>query len=124
MESYRDWFESAKQDLRLAELASKIDPTLKVAIFHTQQCAEKVLKGYLFYKNQPLQKTHDLLALMERCSSIDVEFDALQTPLEFLNPFAIESRYPGISSDFNENVMKEAIVYAQEVLTFVQNKII
>jgi HEPN domain-containing protein len=65
MPSYSGWIAKAKSDLHLAEKGVKEDDlTLDTAIFHTQQCAEKALKGFLAYHEQPLLKTHDLTKLL------------------------------------------------------------
>jgi HEPN domain-containing protein len=78
MPSYKGWFYKAKSDLHLAEKGVKDDDlTLDTAIFHTQQCAEKTLKGFLAYHSKPLEKTHDLLKLLESCCLIDSEFGNL-----------------------------------------------
>jgi len=46
-------------------------------LLKTQQCVEKSLKGYLAFKEQTLQKSHDIELLVELCSIIDDEFESL-----------------------------------------------
>ena len=59
MASYKAWILKAKSDLHLAEKGIKDDDlTLDTAIYHTQQCAEKALKGFLACYEYPLSKTH------------------------------------------------------------------
>lgn len=78
MPSCRGWLHKAKSDLRLAEKGVKDDDlTLDTAIYHTQQCAEKALKGFLVYHEKPLARTHDLVKLLEMCCSIEPEFSEL-----------------------------------------------
>jgi HEPN domain-containing protein len=43
-------------------------------MFDCQQASEKALKGYLVFKNKPVIKTHDLIKLLESCTSFDSEF--------------------------------------------------
>ena len=51
------WIERANQDLRSARNDLKDDPPItNNACFHTQQCAEKVLKAYLVTRHQMLKK--------------------------------------------------------------------
>jgi HEPN domain-containing protein len=50
----RQWLAKAGRDVRMAELA--IEPALllpDIAATHCQQAAEKALKGYLAWENQP-----------------------------------------------------------------------
>lgn len=64
--------------------------------FAAQQCAEKYLKAFLVEHNVTFPKTHDLTKeLLPRCLSIDSEFSVLLPHLEFLDPYAVQFRYPG-----------------------------
>jgi HEPN domain-containing protein len=46
----RSWILKARRDLLSAKrLASGVDPYFDTAIYHCQQCAEKVIKGWLVY---------------------------------------------------------------------------
>jgi HEPN domain-containing protein len=40
-------------------LAALTEPATDTAIYHSQQAAEKALKGYLAFRDQPLERTHD-----------------------------------------------------------------
>ncbi|MDO8720925.1 MAG: HEPN domain-containing protein [Syntrophales bacterium] len=54
MKPYEYWMIKAYHDLISAKkLAQDEEPVLDTAIYHTQQCAEKALKAYLSYKQQP-----------------------------------------------------------------------
>lgn len=78
MANYKGWISKAKSDLGLAEKGAKEDDlTLDTAIYHTQQCAEKALKGFLIYHNKSFSKTHDLTKLLQICCMIDPEFISL-----------------------------------------------
>ncbi len=46
MANYKWWLRIAESDLKLAEKGTEKDFTLNVAIAHTQQCAEKLLKVF------------------------------------------------------------------------------
>ena len=124
MPSYRGWLQKAKSDLLLAEKGIKDDDlTLDTAIYHTQQCAEKALKGFLVYQKKPLTRTHDLLKLLEMCCSIDSEFSELGMDTAVLSPFAVEFRYPIDDEIFIERkVVLDAINRAKKVLAFVEKK--
>lgn len=124
MPSCKVWIAKAKSDLYLAEKGIKDDDlTLDTAIFHTQQCAEKALKGFLAYHKKPLAKTHDLVKLLEMCCLIASEFSELGMDAAVLSPFATEFRYP-IDDEVTpeRKVVLDAIVRARKILEFVENK--
>jgi HEPN domain-containing protein len=123
MPSYRGWLVKAKSDLRLAEKGIKDDDlTLDAAIFHTQQCAEKALKGFLAYHKQPLMKTHDLVKLLEMSCLIEPGFTDLRMDAAVLSPFATEFRYPTDEEIVLErNIVLNAIGRARNILAFVEN---
>ena len=124
MRSYEAWIYKAENDLKSAKkLLAGDDPIMDTSIYHTQQCAEKALKGYLAFKSQPLKKSHDIELLVEFCSKIDIEFETLYVFSENLNPYATAFRYPDIylEPDFDE--VNEAIEMAREILDFVKSKI-
>ncbi len=89
MMGYEAWLHKANNDLKSSlKLLEGDDPIMDTAIYHTQQCAEKALKGYLAYKREPLKKTHDIELLVEICSAIDSEFEKLYDCSENLTPYA------------------------------------
>jgi HEPN domain-containing protein len=52
------------------------------------------LKAFLIYQETPFAKTHDLLALLERCAKHQPEFELHSEWFEVLNPYAVQFRYP------------------------------
>jgi HEPN domain-containing protein len=57
----RSWLIKAHSDLRSARaLVALPEPATDTAIYHCQQAAEKALKGYLAFRDQPLERTHVL----------------------------------------------------------------
>ena len=124
MTSTQAWIYKAKNDLKSAQkLLAGDDPIMDTAIYHTQQCAEKALKGYLAFRNQPLKKTHDIELLVEFCSKIDNDFEKLYDCSENLTPYATAFRYPDIYLEPDYDEVYEAIDMAREILEFIENKI-
>jgi len=124
MTSVEAWLYKANNDLKSAsKLLGGDDPVLDTAIYHTQQCAEKALKGYLAFKSQPLKKTHDIELLVEICSALDGEFEALYDYSENLTPYATAFRYPDIYLEPDYDEVLEAIDMARKILEFVEKKI-
>lgn len=71
----RNWLKKARRDLLSAKrLARGNDPYLDTAIYHCQQCAEKVVKGWLVYQDQSFEKTHDLRLLVTVAAEIEPKF--------------------------------------------------
>ena len=124
MMGYEVWLYKAYNDLKSAlKLLDGDDPIMDTAIYHTQQCAEKALKGYLAFKKEPLKKTHDIELLVEICSVIDSEFENLYECSENLTPYATAFRYPDIYLEPDYDEVYEAIGMAKEILEFVEKKI-
>ncbi len=75
-----DWFLYATNDLEAALILSKqLKPKFEIVCFHCQQCADKLLKGFIALNKGKLIKTHDLVVLCEVCMSFEPEFDACFT---------------------------------------------
>jgi HEPN domain-containing protein len=108
------WLIKAMNDLKSAEkLIEGYEPILDTAIYHTQQCAEKALKAYISYKQQPVIKTHDLELLVEISSSFDKSFNALYEDTEILNPYDTEFRYPDAILEPDMEDVRDAIEKAK-----------
>jgi len=68
----RAWLQKSLADVRRVEsLLSTADPDVEDALFHCQQAAEKALKAFLTWHDEPFRKTHDLEALGRQCIAID-----------------------------------------------------
>lgn len=92
----RNWVLKARRDLLSAKrLASGKDPYLDTAIYHCQQSAEKVIKGWLVFYDHIFEKTHDLRLLVTMAADIDSRFTDWFDVAEQISPYAIAYRYPG-----------------------------
>ena len=90
--------------------------------FAAQQSAEKYLKAYLVEHNVAFPKTHDLAKeLLPRCLNIDKSFSVLEPHLEFLDPYAVQFRYPGDIVTPAE--ARDALKAAKSVRSFVRQKL-
>jgi HEPN domain-containing protein len=118
----RSWLIKAHSDLRSAHaLVALSEPATDTAIYHCQQAAEKALKGYLAFRDQPLERTHDLERLLELATALDSTFAPLETPADVLNPYATAFRYPdtlGVQFPSVAEVIT-AIEHAQAIYDFV-----
>ena len=132
IEFHEAWILKAENDLKIAEIAvRRDDPVTDVAIYHTQQCAEKALKGFLAYHRSEIQKTYNLAKLVVQCAAFDPAFISLRSDADFLTPKGTEFRYP---DDFDEiddvsqlfpavEEVETAIAKAKRILDFVKLKI-
>lgn len=79
-DSVRAWLDRADGDLISAEreLRARKDPNYNSACFHSQQCAEKYLKGFMLQNDIPIRKIHDLRELSENIIRKFPEFDLIR----------------------------------------------
>ncbi len=116
----REWVEKAAEDLGVAEhiLGAQL-PYLGTTLFHSQQAAEKMLKAYLIWHDQPFRKTHELEALLTACISIDQGFGTLVPAAKSLTRYAVDQRYPGGGGKPTLREAEDAIRLAHDVCAFV-----
>ncbi len=123
MEIYKDWLLKAQRDLDSANALLEKD-YYDTAIYHTQQCAEKALKGYCVYRLQPLIKTHDLEKILKICIGLDESFLQLDLLATSLNGLDVRFRYPDIEFEPDKSEVIAAVEWADEILDFVTDKCI
>jgi len=118
------WIEKANGDMLVAHhIAETMRPvSTEIVCFHCQQAVEKYLKAFLVYNDQEPPKTHELTELIRQCCTFDADFINLNQKCKFLMPFAVRTRYPG-GIDPEENDMKVALSYADDVIKYVKAKI-
>ena len=124
MDIYKEWLEFAEDDLQVAKVVVKA-LHYKAAVYHAQQCAEKSLKGYLVFNNEPIKKTHDLRVLLGLCYVLDADFFDIETEATELNELDTEFRYPSQTTLILDELFTLSIIdYAQKIFDFVQSKCI
>ncbi|HSB71936.1 MAG TPA: HEPN domain-containing protein [Candidatus Methylomirabilis sp.] len=110
----RGWFLKGESDLSAARRILDGEGPYDTACFHIQQAVEKLLKGFLALKDQPIPRTHNLEELARLCQAIDPGVDFGAVDVTELTPFAVESRY-----DFEfwptRDIAQEALDLALEV---------
>lgn len=117
------WFDYAENDFEAASvLSAQLKPKYEIVCYHCQQCAEKMLKGFIASNNGRLLKTHDLVVLCEACANYNPEFENLIELCSDLTIYASEVRYPNFLEIENYH-MKKAIEDATFIKAFVLNKL-
>jgi HEPN domain-containing protein len=122
MEIYEEWFYKANSDLESAKVLMN-NNLLDTAIYHTQQSAEKALKGFLVFHNQAIQRTHDLVILLDLCKNFDNAFEELRLQAITLNEFDTAFRYPNADLNPERSEVQTAINYAEVIFEFVKQKV-
>lgn len=65
MMPHEEWLFKAFQDLKSLDiLFSSQEPLFDIIVYHAQQCAEKSLKAFLAFSRKEIDKTHNLLPLV------------------------------------------------------------
>jgi HEPN domain-containing protein len=126
LELVKDWLTRARQDLRGATiLAAAEDAPLDLAIYHCQQAAEKAVKAWLQWRDDPFAKTHNLRALVIQAATLDKGFEAFEKPAEILTPYVSAFRYPGGADEPmpSREEFDEARQHAQAIYDFVLNRL-
>lgn len=112
----RAWLEKAVQDLQAAKwLLASPDALYNAVGFHCQQAAEKTLKAFLTWQDEPFEKTHSLVALVSKCLSFDQELQDLREAAVTLTPYAVTFRYPGDLPTLTPEEAGYAYILAEKV---------
>jgi HEPN domain-containing protein len=110
----------ARRDLLSAKkLARGKDAYLDTAIYHCQQMAEKVIKGWLIYHDISFEKTHDLRLLVTMASEVEPRFKSWFEVAEKVSPYATAYRYPGEILEPTSDEYLQAFKAASEFYQFV-----
>jgi HEPN domain-containing protein len=118
------WFAKAEQDRRAAQiLMQSAEPVTDMVCYHSQQCAEKYLKGYLKRRQVRFKWVHDLDYLVDLCAESDIDFGSLRTVAIQLTDSAGLSRYPGDEAPATREEAQAAIDAAEEIRGMVLQKV-
>lgn len=89
----------AESDLQAAQKLATGNSSLHDQVcFHCQQSAEKYLKALLEEAGLKIPRTHELEELLELNLPTHPKLQSLRRGLSFLNDFAVEYRYPGVTA--------------------------
>ena len=121
MPRHKDQLKKAYGELKAARILTTNNDILDIAAFHTHQCAEKSLKGYLIFQRSSIPKTHDLEELLQACFKFDQGFTEFLHDTLVLNPYATNTRYPNDQFSIDEEGMQKAMQHAERVFNYVIN---
>ena len=124
MQDHKVWLAWAEKDLKIAKIIlNNEEVVISGVLYHCQQCIEKSFKAYLFFKKQPVPRTHDLIKLMKLCAKFDSELITLTTISLDLDPHTTYSRYPD-TAFLMPDITTTTILFNQtmDAFNFVKNK--
>ena len=95
-----EWIEKAEGDFAtlLRECRARKNPNYDGVCFHAQQCVEKYLKAILQETGRPIEKTHDLVALLKMVVPVAPLLESYREAMRHLSNYAVVFRYPGASA--------------------------
>jgi HEPN domain-containing protein len=83
----------AAHDLQAAEIGVANEAPLDTVAFHLQQCAEKLIKAFLNWKQVQYPKTHALGALLDLATPHETALEPFRERLLDMSSYAVEMRY-------------------------------
>lgn len=93
----QEWLNFADGDFKVANDQFRDDmPAYHTICFLCQAATEKYLKALLLADGKPLQKTHDLLELLNSAVKQYAQMAQLSNEAALLNEYITAGRYPGI----------------------------
>jgi len=92
-----EWVAKAEGDFATMqrERRARKNPNYDGVCFHAQQCAEKYLKALLQEADLPINRTHNLLVLLNVAAPTFPFLELLRENLKWLENYAVVFRYPG-----------------------------
>jgi HEPN domain-containing protein len=118
------WLKKAQSDMGTAIYClNGTEQHLDAVCFHSQQAAEKVLKGFLVKQGIEPPKTHKMNDLCEMCMDCDSTFLQIYHACSALNSYAVQSRYPGNEPDIAPEEAQTALENAKTIYDFCKAKI-
>lgn len=120
----RSWLVKSGQDLRMARLAADASPPMfSQSVYHSQQAAEKAIKGFLTWHSNIFGKTHNLIELGKDCVRIDASLELVMLRAGPLTDYSWRFRYPGERDEPTESQTREAIATADETLKAILSRL-
>lgn len=119
-ELVKEWLKKAKEDLITAQTLldspkERLEFLTSAIGFHSQQCVEKCLKSFLIHKQIDFRRSHDINYLLNLCKEETNKFEIVREDANFLNDYAVNTRYPGSYSSFSINESKKVVKLAHQV---------
>ena len=122
-EAVKRWLTLVEEDFGAAKTMLRRKGYTRIVCFHAQQCAEKVLKAFLAAEGIQPERTHDLVKLVDLCSTRDERFWKFRAIADRLSMYAVAPRYPDDWREIPLDEARQAVKMAEEVMRFVKGKL-
>ena len=120
----RAWLAKAVRDLRRVEILLAAEPAdPEGALFHSQQAAEKALKGFLTWHDVPFRRVHELDEIGKQCAGVDSSLSDLVSRADALTKYSWRFRYPGAPYEPTLEEGRTALSLAREVMDAVLGRL-
>lgn len=90
---YADWYEYAREEFDMAEVALARN-SLKSAAVHVHQALEKALKGFIIRNGERPPRTHDLIRLLDLAVAYSGGLRGQREWLEDVSDYYANFHYP------------------------------
>lgn len=92
----KKWLKKAEDDYKAAKKELSVEPILSsISCFHSQQCAEKLLKAIIIEHDIEPDRTHDLVFLLKILTDKEPSLLFYEDDLRLLTAYSVDVRYPG-----------------------------
>jgi HEPN domain-containing protein len=122
MDEIRAWSRKADDDLVGARSVLPVE-RFAVVLFLCQQAAEKALKAFLTFHQQPFEKTHELSTFGKQCLAIDASLAEVASKAAELEKYAVKYRYPGAPYEPDAVEANSGIENAEFVLREIERRL-
>ena len=124
LELAQHWLRKADNDLVTARQTLLLcgGPT-DTPCFHAQQAIEKALKALLTASEIPFQRIHDLSRLLDQALPLLPALESFREGLATISNYAVDTRYPEVTSEPTRQEAVEALATAEKVLAMIRTEI-
>lgn len=116
----KEWINMSLIDFDSAVFLLNMEPKpLEIICYHSQQCVEKLLKGFIALNGGEILKTHDLVTLNKICIGCNTSFTEINNECIELTDYSVQIRYPFHIDLVDEDAIS-AIDNAKKVFDFLR----
>ena len=118
----REWLNRARSNLAMARNRVP-DAYLEDLCFEAQQAAEKAIKAVMISRNIEFPYVHDLAHLLSLLEEVGEIIPESVLKAEELTSYAVDTRYPGLSSPVEEQEYVDAVEIAETVVRWAEERV-
>jgi len=112
-----EWLRRARSNLARAKIRIP-EACLEDLCFDAQQATEKALKAVFVRKGLAFPFTHDVVRLLTKLRGAGLRLPKYLSRAKRLTPYAVETRYPGVSGPVTEREYRAAVRIADAVFAW------